>query len=87
MREPGETGITEPSEPHSQLSDEMREMIAGRETAMSVPGTRAVRLSPAIAPTQEMRRQAIDEIRALAREAKPLPEGVTIKDLLAEGRV
>lgn len=87
MREPGETGITEPPESHSHLSDELRELIAGWEPVSTDQGTLAIGLNPVVAPTKEMRRQAIDEIRALAREAKPLPEGVTIRDLLAEGRV
>ena len=71
----------------THLSAVLEEVIAGRQVTITRHGHPIAQLSPAAAPTREQRRQAIEEIRDIAKTAKPLPVGVTIESLYKEGRV
>lgn len=71
----------------THLSAVLEEVIAGREVTITRHGHPVARLSPAVTPTREMRRQAIEEIRSIAKSAQPFPVGVTIESLYREGRV
>lgn len=71
----------------THLSAVLDEVIAGREVTITRHGHPIARLSPAVTPTRDMRRKAIEEIRTIAKAAQPLPPGVTIESLYKEGRV
>jgi len=71
----------------THLSAVLEEVIAGRQVTITRHGHPIAQLTPAASPTREQRRQAIQEIREIAKTAKPLPAGVTIESLYKEGRV
>ena len=71
----------------THLSAVLEEVIAGRQVTITRHGHPIAQLTPAASPTREQRRQAIREIREIAKTAKPLPAGVTIESLYKEGRV
>lgn len=71
----------------THLSAVLEEVVAGRQVTITRHGHPIAQLSPAARPTRERRRQAIQEIRQIAKAAKPLPAGVTIESLYKEGRV
>ena len=71
----------------THLSAVLEEVIAGRQVTITRHGHPIAQLTPAASPTREQRRQAIQEIREIAKTAKPLPAGVTFESLYKEGRV
>jgi prevent-host-death family protein len=71
----------------THLSAVLEEVLAGRQVTITRHGHPIAQLSPATSPTREQRRQAIHEIREIAKTAKPLPAGTTIESLYEEGRV
>lgn len=69
------------------LSAVLEKVHAGRQVMITRHGHPIAQLSPAVSPTREQRRQAIEQIREIAEVTKRLPAGVSIESPYKEVRV
>jgi prevent-host-death family protein len=70
-------------EAKQKLSELVDRASAGEKIGITRRGKLAAIIAPAKTKTIE---EAFDEIDKIRRNIKPLPKGVTIKDLIEEGR-
>lgn len=70
----------------NSLSAVLDEVAEGREVTVTRHGHPIARLSPVVRSTQEQRAAAIRTLHALAEGVAPLPKGVTVRDLIEDGR-
>lgn len=70
----------------NHLSAVLDEVVEGREVTVTKHGQPIARIAPIVQTTRERRRAASARIDELAREVGPLPPGMTIRELIDEGR-
>lgn len=70
----------------NHLSAVLEEVVGGREITVTKHGRPVARIAPVSAPSQTERVAALAALHALSARTKPLPDDLTIRDLIDEGR-
>lgn len=70
----------------NRLSSVLEEVMAGREVTVTRHGHPIARIAPVVRSTEEDRASAITELHALSENVQPMPPGMTLRDLIDDGR-
>lgn len=73
-------------EAKQKLSELVERASEGQQIGITRRGKLAAMLVPASKDKDVSLKEAFEDIERIRRRAKPLPKGVTIKDLIEEGR-
>lgn len=66
----------------NQLSAVLEEVLLGREVTVTKHGRPIARISPVVQTSREERTEAIAALRRLTESVRPMPKGMTIRDLI-----
>jgi len=70
----------------NNLSSVLEEVMEGREITVTKHGRPVARIAPVSPASPADRAAAIEALHALGARVKSMPDGLTIRDLIDEGR-
>jgi prevent-host-death family protein len=70
----------------NSLSAVLEEVAAGREITVTRHGHPIARIAPVVRSSVDDRAAAVADLQALSQRVRPMPAGMTLRDLIDNGR-
>lgn len=70
----------------NRLSAVLDEVAAGREVTVTRHGHPIARIAPVVRSSVEDRAAAVADLHALSLRVRPMPSGMSLRDLIEDGR-